>query len=72
MVQSSACRSPRQNPHNNKDEPASETLTEANNCCTPGLAATHAPTPAVVPVVTLLVVFGSANSSVVKYLENDL
>ena len=51
MAQSSACRSPCQNPHNGKDKFAGGTATKSSNCRTPALAATRASIPAAVPVV---------------------
>ena len=72
MAQSSTCCSPRQNPHDGKDELASGTSTEGSNRCTPISAATHAPTPAITPIITLLIASGSADSSVVRYSENNL
>ena len=72
MARSSARRSPCQNPHDGKDKLANRTPTEDSNCCTPAPAATHAPTPAAIPVVAPLAASGSADSSVVRYLEDDL
>ena len=71
MAQSSACHSSRQNSHDGKDELAGGTPTKRNNRCTPDPAALRAPTPAVALVVAPLAVSGSANSSVVRYLEDD-
>ena len=72
MAQSFAHRSPCQNYYNDKDEFSSGTYTEDNNRCIPVPAATRAPTPAIALVVAPLVTSGSANSSVVRYLEDDL
>ena len=72
MARSSACCSPRQNPHNSKDKLAGGTPTEGSNCCTLAAAATRAPTPIVAPVVVPLSVSGFADSSVVGYLEDNL
>ena len=72
MVPSSTCRSPCQNPHNNKDKLAGGTLTKCSNCCTPAPAATCASTPYFALIVTLFAAFGSANSSMIRYLEDDL
>ena len=72
MAQFSTCCSLYQNPHNGKDKLAGGTPTEGSNRCTPAPSATHAPTSSIVPVVASLIVSGSADSSVVRYLENDL
>ena len=72
MARSSARRSPWQNPHDGKDELAGRTPTEGSDRRTPAPAASHAPTPAVITVVALLAASGSANSSVVRYSEDDL
>ena len=72
MARSSACRSPCQNPHNGEDKLAGGTPTNGSDRRTPAPAATHAPTPAAVPVVASLAAFGSANSFVVRYLEDDI
>ena len=72
MAQSSACRSPCQNPHDGKDELAGGTPTEGSDRRTPAPAASRAPTPAVAPVIAPLAAFGSADSSVVRYSEDDL
>ena len=72
MAQSSACRSPCQNSHNGEDELAGRTPTKGSDRRTPAPAASRAPTPAVVPVVTLFAASGSTDSSVVRYLEDDL
>ena len=73
MAQSSARRSPRQNPlFDNKDKLADGTPTYGNERRTPVFVATRPPIPAVAPVIPPLVAFGFVNSSVVKYLEDDL
>ena len=72
MSQSSARCSLCQNPHNGKDKLAGGTPTEENDRRTPAPAASRAPTPVVLPVVTPLAASGSADSSVVRYLEDDL
>ena len=72
MVQSSARCSHRQNLYDGKDELAGRTLTKVSDCCTPFPAATRALTPASAPVVAPFAVFGSADSSVVRYSEDDL
>ena len=72
MVWSSACCSLCQNSHNSKDELAGGTSTKGSKRRTPSPAATYAPTPAAVPVVAPLDVSGSADSSVVRYSEDDL
>ena len=71
IAQSSACCSPCQNLHNGKNELAGRTPTKGSNCRTPTSATTHAPTSAVSPVVAPLVASRSANSSMVRYLEDD-
>ena len=72
MAQSSARCSPCQNPHDGKDELAAGTSTKGSDRYTPGLAATSAPTPAVVPVVAPFATSGSTDFSVVRYWEDDL
>ena len=72
MAQSSAYCSLRQNLHNGKDELAGGTPTEDSNRCTLAPAGTRAPTSAAAPVIAPLAISGSANSSVVRYLEDDL
>ena len=73
MVQSFARRSPRQNPlFDGKDKLASGTPTKDSDHCTPAPTATGASTTAVVLIVAPLVFSGSANSFVVRYLEDDL
>ena len=72
MARSSARRSPCQNPHNGEDKLAGETPTEGSNRRTPVPAATRALTAAAIPVVAPLAASGSANSSVVKYSDDDL
>ena len=72
MARSSARRSPRQNPHDGEDELAGGTPTEGSDRRTPAPAASRAPTPAVAPVIAPLAASGLANSSVVRYLEDDL
>ena len=72
MAQSSARCSPRQNPHNGKYKLAGGTPTEGSNRRTPAPAASCAPTPAIAPVVAPLGASGPADSSVVKYSEDDL
>ena len=72
MARSSACLSPRQNPHNGKDELAGGTPIKGRIRCTPALAATYAPTPAVAPVIALFVASAFADSSVIRYSEDDL
>ena len=72
MARSSARPSPRQNPHNGKNELAGGTPTEGSDRRTLAPAVTRAFTPAVPPVVTPLATSSSADSSVVKYSEDDL
>ena len=72
MAQSSARRSPRQNPHDGKGKLAGGTPTKGSDCRTPAPTATYAPTPAAVPVVAMLAAFGSADSSVVRYSEDEI
>ena len=72
MSQSSVCCNLCQNPHNGKDELAGRTPTKGSDRRTPVSAVTRAFTPAVAPVIALLVVSGPADSSVVRYLEDDL
>ena len=72
MARSSARRSPRQNPHDGEDELAGGTPTEGSDRCTPAPAASRAPTPAVAPGIAPLAASGFADSSVVRYLKDDL
>ena len=72
MAQSSACRSPCQNLHDGEDKLAGGTPTKGSDRCIPAPAASRALTPAVAPVVTPFAASGSANSSVVRYSEDDL
>ena len=72
MAQSSTYRNPCQNPHNNKDKLTGRTPTKDSNRCTPAPAATRALTPATVSFIAPLGAFGSADSSVVRYFEDDL
>ena len=72
MAWSSACCSPCQNPHNGKDKHDGRTPTKGSDCRTPAPTATRALTPAAAPVVASLAASGSADSSVVRYLEDDL
>ena len=72
MAQSFACCSPCQNLHDGKDELAGGIPIKDSDRWTPVPAATRAFTPAVALVVTRFIAFGSANSSVVRYLEDDL
>ena len=71
MARSSACRSPRQNPHDGKDKLAGGTLTEGSSRCTLAPAAIRVPTLAALPVIALLAASDSADSSVVRYWEDD-
>ena len=72
MAQSSARCNPRQNPQDGKDKLVGRTPTKGNARSTPALAASRTPTPAVAPVIAPLAASGSANSSVVRYSEDDL
>ena len=72
MAQSSAHRSPRQNPHDGKDKLAGGTPIKGSDHRTPAPATSRALTPAVALVVAPLAVFGSADSSVVRYSKDDL
>ena len=69
---SSACRSSCQNPHDDKDKLANGTPNKGSNRCIPAPTATRAPTLAVALVVARLIAFGSADSSMIRYLEDDL
>ena len=71
MAQFSARCSPCQNPYKNENKLAGGTPTEGSNHNTPATAATRAPTPGVAPVVAPLAASGSADSSVVRYSEDD-
>ena len=72
MAQSSARCSPCQNPHDGKDKLAGGNPTAGSDRHTPAPVALRAFTPAVAPVVAPLAASGSADSSVVRYLEDDL
>ena len=72
MTQCSARCSPCQNPHDGKDKLAGGTPIEGNDHRTPVPVPSRAPTPAVASVVAPLVASDSADSSVVKYSEDDL
>ena len=72
MAQSSARRSPCQNPHDGKEKLAGGTATKRRNRRTPALATSRTPTPAVAPVIAPLAASSSANSFVVEYSEHDL
>ena len=72
MARSFACRSPCQNPHDGKDELAGGIFTEGSDRRTPAPAASRGPTPAIALVVAPLAASGSADSSMVRYLEDDL
>ena len=72
MAQSFARRSPCQNPHDGKDELTGGTPTKGNDPCTPAPAASRASTPAVAPVVAPFAASSPSDSSVVRYLEDDL
>ena len=72
MAQSPACCSPCQYPHDGEDELIGGTRNERNNRRTTAPAATYALTPVVASVISLLVASGSADSSMVRYLEDDL
>ena len=72
MVRSSASCSLCQNPHDGKNELAGGTPTEGSNRHPPAPVVIHALIPAVALGVAPLAASGSANSSVVRYLEDDL
>ena len=73
MAQSSARCSPCQNPlFDDKDELAGGTTIKDNNCCTSAPAVTRALTLTIAPVVAPLTISGFADSSVVRYLKDDL
>ena len=72
MAWSSPHCSPRQNLYDNKDKLASWTPTEGSNCRTPAPTTTRAPISAVASVVAPLVASGFTDSSMVRYLEDDL
>ena len=72
MARSFACRSFCHNPYNGKDDLAGRTPIKGSDRFTPAPTTTLAPPPAVALVVASVVTFGSANSSVVRYLEDDL
>ena len=72
MARSSARCSPCQNSYDGKDKLAGETHTEDSDRLTPTPAASPASTPAIALVVAPLAASGSANSSVIRYSEDDL
>ena len=72
MAWSSAHCSSCQNLHDGKEKLAGGTPTEGSNHCTLAPTAIRAPTPAAALVVAPLAASSSANSSVVRYLEDDL
>ena len=72
MAQSSVCYSPRQNHHDGKNKLAGRPPTKGSNHCTSISATIHTHTPAVVPVVAVLVASGSADFFVIRYSEDDL
>ena len=72
MARSSARHSPRLNSHDGKNKLADRTPIKGSNRRTPIPAATHAFTPAAALVIALFAVSSSANSSVVRYLEDNL
>ena len=72
IAQFFACCSLCQNPHNGIDKLVGGTSIKDSDRCTPFPAATRAPTLAAAPVVAPLIVFGSADFSVVRYLEDKL
>ena len=75
MARFFTCCSPGQNsPFNGKDKLASGIPTKDSNCCTPAPVASYVSTPVIVlvPIVPPLIISGSANSSVVKYLKDKL
>ena len=72
MVQFSACCSPCQNPHDGKNKLTGGTPNKGKDRRTPTPAVTRALTPAATPVVAPLAASGSADSSIIRYLEDDL
>ena len=72
MAWSFACCNPRQNAHDGKDELVGGTPTKSSNRYILVSAATSAPTATVAPVVATFFASGSVNSSVVRYLKDDL
>ena len=72
MARSSNCCSPCQDLHDGKDKLANGIPTKESGRRTPASAASRTSTPAVALGVAPLAAFGSANSSVVRYLEDDL
>ena len=72
MARFSARRSPCQNSHDGKDKLASGTPTKDSNRCIYAPATTRAPILAVAPIVAPLIAFGSADSFMVGYLEDEL
>ena len=72
IARSSVCCSPCKNLQDGKDKLAGRTPTKGSNYRIFAPAATCAPTSAVAPIVALFIASCSADSSVVKYLEDDL
>ena len=72
MAQSFDRRSSRQNPQNGKDKHAGKISTKGSNRCTLATAVTCTPIPTAALIVAPLAAFGSADSSMVKYWEDNL
>ena len=73
MAQSFARCSLCQNPFfDSKNEFVGGTPIKSSNCHTLASTAIYIFTPAIAPIITLLIASGSANSSLVKYLNYDL
>ena len=72
MAQSSARCSLCQNFYNGKNKLAGGTSNKGSDRYTPAPTATRAFTPAIAPIVTPLIASGSADSSVIRYLKDNL
>ena len=72
MAQFFTCCSPNQNSHNGENELAGGTPIKGSNRYIPAPATTYAFTPTFAPVVAPLAASSSANSFMIRYLEDDL
>ena len=66
------CYNPCQNSHNGKNKLTGKTPTKDSNRYTSAPAAIRVTTPVVAPVLILFAISGFANSSMIRYLEDNL
>ena len=71
MAQSSTCYSSCQNSYDGKDKLTGRISTKGNKPWTLASAAIHAPTPTAASIVALLAASGFADSSMVRYSEDE-